>query len=437
MKQYKTIQKGGHMKKAIWTVAAMAVVSLFFFATSESKAAAKDEFFTMYFFADMSRGFATTNVPRLLGIQDTVYWINKYKGGVQGKKLRVEWADHTNDLSVAATIYERWRTRKNFIFLAVCGSQENEAFHDRYAEDEVVVSSCGVSETGIYPAGYAFATIPLYSDQFANFADYITAKWDWKGKGRAPKLAFMTYDIPYGRACLQPLVLEYAKKKRIEIVDTQFIPIIVVDATTPLTRAKKAGADYVYGQLTYVTLVPLLKENEKLGYGLKFGTNNFGVDEPLPLLAGKAAEGTVLGTTPYKLWSEKKEPIIQTLSKIAEEVGRRRQDLADGYFLGVANVFTLYDLLNQTVPKVGWAGINGRLLRRQLESWGKAYDLHGLVKFDYTPEARTPMIARLVEVRNGQWAPVTDWNRMPGILRTDLKGAYKEPSTLPKPKSIY
>jgi ABC-type branched-subunit amino acid transport system substrate-binding protein len=425
------------MKKAIWTVAAMAVVSLFFFATSESKAAAKDEFFTMYFFADMSRGFATVNVPRLLGIQDTVYWINKYKGGVQGKKLRVEWADHTNDLSVAATIYERWRTRKNFVFLAVCGSQENEAFHDRYAEDEVVVSSCGVSETGIYPAGYAFATIPLYSDQFANFADYITAKWDWKGKGRAPKLAFMTYDIPFGRACLQPLVLEYAKKKGIEIVDTQFIPIIVVDATTPLTRAKKAGADYVYGQLAYVTLVPLLKENEKLGYGLKFGTNNFGVDEPLPLLAGKAAEGTVLGTTPYKLWSERKEPIIQTLSKIAEEVGRRRQDLVNGYFLGVANVLTLYDLLNQSVPKVGWAGINGRVLRRQLESWGKGYDLHGLVKFDYTPESRTPMIARLVEVRNGQWVPVTDWNRMPGILRADLKSAYKEPSAPAKSKSVY
>jgi len=427
------------MKKGIWTmVAAMVVISLIILPDLGPKpTAAKDEFFTMYFFADMSRGFATTNVPRLLGIQGTVYWINKYKGGVQGRKLRVDWADHTNDLSVAATLYERWRTKKNFIFLAVCGSQENEAFHDRYAEDEVVVSSCGVSETGMYPAGYAFATIPLYSDQFANFADYITAKWDWKGKGRAPKLAFMTYDIPYGRACLQPLVLEYAKKKKIEIVDTQFIPIIVVDATTPLTRAKKSGADYVYGQLTYVTLVPLLRENEKLGYGLKFGTNNFGVDEPLPLLAGKTAEGTVLGTTPYKLWSEKNEPIIQTLSKIAEEVGRRRQDLANGYFLGVANVLTLYDLLNQTVPKVGWAGINGRVMRRQLETWGKGYDLHGLVKFDYTPESRTPMVARLVEVKNGQWVPVMDWNRLPGILRDDLRGPYKEPSTPAKPKSVF
>jgi ABC-type branched-subunit amino acid transport system substrate-binding protein len=349
----------------------------------------------------------------------------------------VEWADHTNDLSVAATLYERWRTKKNFIFLAVCGSQENEAFHDRYGEDEVVVSSCGVSETGMYPAGYAFATIPLYSDQFANFADYITAKWDWKGKNRPPKLAFMTYDIPYGRACLQPLVLEYAKKKGIEIVDTQFIPIVIVDATTPLTRAKKAGADYVYGQLTYITLGPLLKENEKLGYGLKFGTNNFGVDEPLPLIAGKSAEGTVFGTTPYKLWSEKNEPIIQTLSKVAEEVGRRRKDLANGYFLGVANVLTLYDILNQTVPKVGWDGINGRVVRRQLESWGKDYDLHGLVKFDYTPELRTPMVARLVEVKNGQWVPATDYNRMPGILRNDLRGAYKEPSTPPKAKTVF
>ena len=107
------------MKKGIWTiVVALAVISLFVLPEWGSHpTAAKDENFTMYFFADMSRGFATTNVPRLLGIQDTLYWINKYKGGVQGKKIRVEWADHTNDLSVAATIYERWRTKKNFIFL--------------------------------------------------------------------------------------------------------------------------------------------------------------------------------------------------------------------------------------------------------------------------------------------------------------------------------
>src|SRR5512139_209996 len=110
------------MKKATGILVSMAVISLFLFTTPESKAAAKEEFFTMYYFADMSRGFATVNVPRLLGIQDTLYWLNKYKGGVQGRKLRVEWADHTNDLSVAATIYERWRTRKNFVFLAVCGS---------------------------------------------------------------------------------------------------------------------------------------------------------------------------------------------------------------------------------------------------------------------------------------------------------------------------
>ncbi len=427
------------MKKGIWAMMAAAIILsfVFFFPQPGTKAAAKDEFFTMYFMADMSRAYATVNVPRLLGIQDTIYWINKYKGGVQGRKLRVEWADHTNDLSVGATIYERWRTRKNFMFMGVCGSQENEAFHDRYAEDEVVVSSCGVSETGMYPAGYAFATIPLYSDQFANFADYIAERWDWKGKGRGPKVAMVTYDNPFGKACLQPLVMDYAKKKKIEIVDTQYIPVVVVDAATPLTRAKKAGADYIYGQLTYVSLIPLIRENEKLGYGLKFGTNNFGVDEPLAMVAGKAAEGIVLGTTPYKLWSEANDPLVQNLHKIAQEVGRRRQDLLNGYFLGVANVLTLYDLLNQTVPKVGWGGINARVFRRQLETWGKGYDLQGLVKFDYTPESRTPMVARLVEVKNGQWVPATDWRRMPGLLREDLKGAYKEPAKPPKAKSVF
>jgi hypothetical protein len=138
-----TIQKGENMMRKILLVSiALVVISLLIFPVSGSKPAAKEkqESFTMYFFADMSRIFGFVNVPRLLGIQDTIYWVNKYKGGVQGRKMKVEWADHTNDLSVGATIYERWRTKKNFMYLAVCGSQENEAFHDRYAEDEVVVS---------------------------------------------------------------------------------------------------------------------------------------------------------------------------------------------------------------------------------------------------------------------------------------------------------
>ncbi len=424
------------MRKILLVSVALVVISLLVFPASGPKPAAKEKYFTMYFWADMSRIFGFVNVPRLLGIQDTIYWINKYKGGVQGRQMRVEWADHTNDLAVGATIYERWRTRENFMFMGVCGSQENEAFHDRYAEDEVVVSSCGASETGIYPAGYAFATIPMYSDQLANFVDYITSAWDWKGKGRAPRLAFMTYDSAFGRACLQPIALEYAKKKRVDIVDTQYIPTIPVDAATPLTRAKKAGADYVYGQLLWQTLIGLAKANHKLGFGLKFGTNNFGVDEPLPMLGGEAAEG-ILGTTPYKLWSETNDPYIQLATKIANEQKRRRKDLLNAYFLGVANVLTVYDLLNQLVPKVGWDGINGRALRRQLETWGQDYDLHGLVKFDYTPEYRSPMTARLAQIKSGQWVPVTDWNRMPGLIKADLKGAYKEPSAPPRPKKAY
>jgi hypothetical protein len=86
---------------------------------------------------------------------------------------------------------------------------------------------------------------------------------------------------------------------------------------------------------------------------------------------------------------------------------------------------------------VGWKGINGRVLRRQLETWGKDYDLHGLVKFDYTPQYRTPMTARLVAIKDGQWVPVTDWRRMPGLIKADLKGDYKEPSTPPNPKKAF
>jgi hypothetical protein len=47
------------------------------------------------------------------------------------------------------------------------------------------------------------------------------------------------------------------------------------------------------------------------------------------------------------------------------------------------------------------------------------------------------MTARLVAIKDGQWVPVTDWRRMPGLIKADLKGDYKEPSTPPNPKKAY
>jgi ABC-type branched-subunit amino acid transport system substrate-binding protein len=392
--------------------------------------------FTIYFWADLSRIYGFVNVPRLLAVQDAVEYVNTELGGIQGRKFKVVWADHLNDLSVGATIYDRWRVNPNFIFMAMCGSQENEAFHFRYEEDEVVVSTCGVSERGVYPAGYVFATTPVYPNQFGLFIDWLVENWDWKGMGRGPRLAFVTYDTPYGRGCLTPKTYAYAKEKGVEVVDTVFVPVIVVDPTTPLTRVKKAGADWIYGNMLYQTLITLGKENLKGKYGLKFGFNVWAVDDALPILGKEAAEGMV-GITPYVLWSEVDSPAIKLVRKVTEAKGRRAEDLTATYLLGWMNVFTIYDALNNLVPKLGWEGINGRELRRHLETWGENYDIHGFVRVAYTPEYREPLFSRVVQVQGGKWVAITPYRRAPFLMADELKGAYKEPPTPPVPKRAF
>jgi len=165
-------------------------------------------------------------------------------------------------------------------------------------------------------------------------------------------------------------------------------------------------------------------------------TCTWAVDEPLPLLGGKDVEG-IIGVNTMKLWSEKDDPFIKWMTEITKEVGRRQKDLLATYFLGTANVLALYDLLNQLVPKVGWDGINARSLRRQFETWGEGYDLHGLVKLDYTPELRAPMTARLVEIKGGQWVQITPWKRLSLLIPDNMKGPYKDPARPPITKKVY
>ena len=66
----------------------------------------------------------------------------------------------------------------------------------------------------IYPAAYSFGTHPLYENDFGVFIDWMTETWD---KTRPPKIAYLTWDSPLGRACCTEECLAYAAQKGVGV----------------------------------------------------------------------------------------------------------------------------------------------------------------------------------------------------------------------------
>ncbi|MBI4672729.1 MAG: ABC transporter substrate-binding protein [Chloroflexi bacterium] len=180
---------------------------------------------TLYHYGDVTGPYAAITAPLVSGFDDAVKALNA-KGGIRGAQVAVEWSDTGGKLENAISTYNRFREKKPLI-LFMYGSTETEGLKDRLAEDKIPNLTFGVSGPGSYPPGWVFAGVPIYSDQFGLFLDWLTANWakvkPAKGQNLdAPRVAVVTWDTAYGRGALTPETQAYADKKGVKIVSKEF-----------------------------------------------------------------------------------------------------------------------------------------------------------------------------------------------------------------------
>jgi branched-chain amino acid transport system substrate-binding protein len=147
---------------------------------------------------------------------------------------------------------------------------------------------------------YNFFAAPSYSDQLRAWLTWVKA--DWKDKSRAPKVAFLYGDNPYGKAPIEAGRL-FCKESGIELVDEEVLPPNFQDATSQLLNMKGKGADYAYINVTTTGVALVLKNAKALGLATKFGSNPYGFSEQLPAVAKETAEG-VTGVVPHVPFGE-------------------------------------------------------------------------------------------------------------------------------------
>lgn len=374
----------------------------------------KDNFFTVAFLGDLSGPVGFWNAPRLIGIQDAIEYLNNRANGIGGKKVNLDWRDHKSNAALAQRYYQELRSQ-GYLVWHTCGTGEQQLLKPLYEQDKSqVIFTCSTSPGVIYPVGYVFGTGPYYPNQFGAFIDWLLETWDEPKMRRKPRLAFMTYDSGYGRACISKEILEYAKKKGVEIVDTIYIPFVTIDPLAPLLRAKKAGADWLFGQWLYQTVPPYLKANKEQKLGLHFCVTSFGVDQVMIINGQEAAEG-LTGISSWYLPDEK-TPGVELIQNTLKEKKRQPEDQGSSYFLGWMNIFQTKKAIEDTLVRVGsWEKITPQELLATLETWHDV-DIEGLGKLNYSPTRRASGSIRIVQVQGGKWVAVTPWRQAPRLV---------------------
>ena len=247
---------------------------------------------------DLTGVTADVGKPYAQGVQDAVAFVNEH-GGINGKMIKLIGADYAYKIDQARALYKRLVNDEKVVLIQGWGSGDTEALKDFVGQDKIPYYSASFSAPLTDPAKfpYNFFVAPSYSDGLRSWLNWVKADYTkGGGKGKA-KVAFMFGDNAYGKS---PLAAgrKWAAEIGVDVVDEAVLPPNFQDATSQLLTMKQKGVEYAYIQVTTANVAIVLRDAQKLGLKVKFGSNPYGFDENLPALAGPNAEG-VTGLMPH------------------------------------------------------------------------------------------------------------------------------------------
>jgi branched-chain amino acid transport system substrate-binding protein len=377
------------------------------------------ETITFFHFGDITGPYAAITSPIVVGFNDAVKALND-KGGIRGAKIVIEWADTAGKLENAISTYNRFREKKPLI-LSLYGSPETEALRARFIEDKIPVFTAGVSGPGLYPPGYVFADVPIYSDQFGLFLDWLVANWAKvkPAKGQAldsPKVALITWDSAYGRGALTDETKAYAEKKGVKIVGQELFAMGAPDVTTQILAAKKAGANVLYTNTLAHGPAQILKDAVSLGVREEFliAGNNWAVDLSMLALAGAASEG-FYGVLPNLWWDDADNPGVKEVGVQFAANNRKASDRNVAYLIAFALVDAFRQAFEKTIDRVGFDALTGAAVYETITTMGEIKAMDGIALWGFSKTQTAPSKARVIQVQKGKFVPMTDWLVAPDL----------------------
>ena len=237
--------------------------------------------------SDLTGPTSSVGTPYAEGIKAYVAWLNE-NGGVGGEPVELIQVDYAYNVQQALAAYKRF-TSEGIVAMQGWGTGDTEALVKFVAKDKIPVFSASYSAHLMDPekAPYNFTAAADYSTMGRAGLNYLRETWK---EARAPKLAFMFPDNPYGTAPIAAME-EYAKELGFEVVAKENVDLKAIDATPQLLSLKKVEPDFVWTGGTTPSTAVIMKDAQKLGMTCTFFSNIWSSDENIFKLAGDAATG--------------------------------------------------------------------------------------------------------------------------------------------------
>jgi ABC-type branched-subunit amino acid transport system substrate-binding protein len=323
-----------------------------------------------------------------------------------GVTIELVWGDSGMEVPRAIGVYER--IYHDVVFFQLPSPVEAAGLKSRLERDGIAAMCMSVDEEMMYPPGQIFTVIATESERFAVVCDWIMANWE---EERPPRVGMIGTDTPSGRAA-EVMGTAYAKSIGIEMLPFEVVPWTPLDTTPQLLRLRGEGADFIYLQCLWATVVPIMRDADRLGLigKIRFGG---GSEDSLtiPLLE--------LGPTVEGFFSAKSEPWYEDVP-ILWDILRQYHGRIDTSGSGACTL--LYapvpiEAIRIAIEQVGYENLDGRAVKEAFYSI-KNFDPHHLGRpVTYTREDnRGAPALRIYQVQSGKVVPVSDWREAPMLM---------------------
>lgn len=304
---------------------------------------------------------ATSDVGKdyALGISEVIHYIND-QGGVNGKPIKLYQFDYGYRIPEALTKYKLFQRLKVAAVLG-WGTGDTEALSPTITKDKMPYVSASYSAHLTNPAKTPYNLFAA-TDYSSNARAAITAWFDKKwpkhpdfGKRKPRFQCSYMFASGYASAPIKA-VKDQATLLGFDVGADQDTSLTAIDTKSQVLAMKEFKADLVWHGNTTMSTAATIRDAYALGLGADHIVNNWGFDENLPKLGGRAVEG-VMGATVCAFFGEN-VPVMDQVTAYAKK-----------YNPGIP----LENRLVRTVQ--AWA--NSLLLWEALKRADKAGDLTG------------------------------------------------------------
>jgi branched-chain amino acid transport system substrate-binding protein len=362
---------------------------------------------------DMTGATSDVGKDYALGIAEAVNYCND-NGGINGKPIKLIQFDYGYRVPEALTKYKLFQRMKSVAILG-WGTGDTEALAPTVTADKMPYVSASYSGHLTDPKKTPYNLFAA-TDYSTNARATITAWHDtrWKnhpdnGK-RKPRFACAyMFASPYASAPIKA-IKDQATLLGFDIGPDQDVSLFAIDTKSQVLGLKEFKPDVVWHGNTTMSCSAFMRDAYALGLGAQHIVNLWGLDENLPRLAEKAAEG-VMGATVCAFFNEPNVPMMPKVMEYAKKFnpGVPTEKRLIRTVQAWSNVLALWEAMKRA-DKAG--ALNGEgILKKGFETM-KDFDLGlGGAKLTYTAtDHRVSGSVPVYEIKDGKFklVQVTD-----------------------------